>query len=222
MSLSSVALNEISFSRFWISRAVRGAPRPLDRVDLDQDRVGRTALPDQRPHRWVAGVAAVPGTGSPSISTAWNSCRQARGRQQHVRRDSALRKTRPQPGLHVGHRDVQRSARPRGVRSRRLGRWLGAADSPAGLRVVGCEHLRCEFDGCEYRRVIARPVAGEDLDRTEAATAANLRLDDALPEASNAARASAGPPCVSAEAMIAALMAPATFPICRRMCTSGS
>lgn len=60
--------------------------RPLDGVDLDEDRVARTALPHERGDCRIACIAAIP----VALAVDFNCLkhrRQAGGSEQHVGRD---------------------------------------------------------------------------------------------------------------------------------------
>src|SRR5262249_11328446 len=81
-------------------------PRPLDRVDLNENRVVGAAFPHQRRDGGIAGVAAVP------IAFAVDLDRleqrgKARRRKQHVRRDLAVSKDATAPGAYVGRGDEE-------------------------------------------------------------------------------------------------------------------
>ena len=137
-SLISVALKAISFSRLWISRAVLRRARPLDRVDLHQDRVRRRALPDQRRHRRVARVAAVPVRLAVDLHRLEHR-RQARRGEQHVGRELGIAEDAAAAGAHVGRGDEELDRRARRAgRNRRCPPGSGVSGfEPKGLMSYG-------------------------------------------------------------------------------------
>ena len=91
----------ISFSRLTISPDVRGVVCALHRVDLDDDDVVGFRRLQERKHRRVAHVAAVPVRHAVDLDGAKQQ-RQRRRRHHHVRVDLVAREDVRAAGVHVG------------------------------------------------------------------------------------------------------------------------
>ena len=105
-SLSSTALNEISFIRLAISRADARRLAALGGVDLDEEGVARRALADQRRQRRVAAEAAVP-VGLAVDLDRLEHRRQAGRGEEHVRGDLVLAEHPAAAGADVGRGDEE-------------------------------------------------------------------------------------------------------------------
>ena len=80
--------------------------RALDRIDLNQDRIVRRAVADQRRDGGIARIAAVP-IGLAVDLDGLKQRRQAGGGEQHLGRQVGVAENVPAPGVHIGGRDEQ-------------------------------------------------------------------------------------------------------------------
>src|SRR5262249_35556054 len=157
-SFSNTALNETSLSRLRMSRGGTWQSRPLDRIDLNENRILRVTFPHQRRDRRIAGIAAVP------IAFAIDLDRlkqrgEARRRKQHVRRDLAVSKDPATPGAHIGCGDEELDRRLRqSSEIDAFGKDVTQGICAAWAKIVGREHARHQVHREEDRRmVVQRP-----------------------------------------------------------------
>ena len=164
-----------------LARRLRRA-RPLDRVDLHQDRVRRRALPDQRRHGRVARVTAVPVRFAVDLHGLEHRGQARRG-EQYVGCEVGIPEHAAAARAHVGRGDEELDRR-RGepVETDAVRQDLGERVRAEGVGVVRREHPRRDVEDREHRRIVERPAAGQDLDRAAAQGAEQRRVRHALPE----------------------------------------
>ena len=194
----------------WISRAERGVPGRSIGIDLNEDRVGGPALANQRPHRRITRVTAVPVRLAVDLHGLEHR-RQARRREQHVGSEVGVAEHATTAGTNVGRGNEQLGLR-RGdeLRSPRSRQDARATDFPAnGMSYGESRALRCRSRRTEANsRATSVPVSISSGPRP---TGSFVRPRDAPPERLEVAR-TCRTSRKSPSAMTTAFIAPADVP----------
>ena len=194
-SFSRTALKETSLRRLRMSRAERGVPGALDRIDLHEDRIVRLTFAHQRRDRRIAGIAAVPIVLAVDLDGLEHGRQAGRG-EQHVGRDLAVAEHAAVAGADIGGGDEQLDRRSREpLEIDRLGQDVAQRIGAARVQVVGREQARHHVHRDEDRRMVERPAAEQHVERAAPERAEARRLARRVRQkASSAARAPSAPP----------------------------
>ena len=164
---------------------VAGAARragPLDGIDGDEDGVLGIQLADERGDGRVAGIAAVPIGLAVDLDRLEHGGQAGRG-EEYVRREILLPEDAAAPGVDVGGGDEQLDRRlADAVEIDELLQNLAERVLAAGIEIVGRVEPGHHVQGDEERRVVERPAAEEDIERTALERAEPRRVGDPLPE----------------------------------------
>jgi hypothetical protein len=136
----------------------------------------------QRRDGRIAGIAAIPIAFAVDLDRLEHG-REAGRRQQHVRRDLAVSEHPAASGADIGGSDEQLdrcSGQP--VEIDDLGQDVAQGIGAARTEVVGREHPRHHIHGDEHGRIVERPAAQQNVQRTAPERAEHRRLRYPAPE----------------------------------------
>ena len=170
-------------TRLMMSRAGRARrARTLDRIDLNQDRIVRCAVADQRRDGRIARIPAVP-IGLAVDLDGLEQRRQAGGGEQHFRRQVGIAENVPAPGVHIGGGDEQLHLRfGDTIEVDAVGKDVAQRIGAMRIEIVGREDARHQIEGDEHRRSVERPAAEHHVERRAAEGAEQCRVGNAPPE----------------------------------------
>ena len=164
-----------------VGRAARH-PRALYRIDRNQNRVLRFALPNERGQRRIAGIAAVPIGLAVDLDRLEHRRQTGRG-EQNIRRHGVVLEHLAASGAHIGRGNEQMDRRlGQDLEVDELGKDLAQRILTHRIQVVGRHQARHEVHRDVDRRGIERPAPEQHIERPtlERTEAGGVR--DAPPE----------------------------------------